>query len=149
MFSAPGKLIRCGSLVVAASVLVSVTSIAQTSETGTKPTATECRPEGTSQYSSNDYTLFNDMVAYDRGRGFMGGSVMEAKVLQLVEDVRFDSLKALIRACASRLVERSLGNVFPVKKNMWTVTLTRSEVILYDDNRQFSRDFVVRMTGVP
>jgi hypothetical protein len=149
IFSAPRKLIRCASLVVAASVLVSVPSIAQTSETATKATATECRPEGTSQYTSQDYGLLMDMLAYDRGRGFMSSSVMTTKVSQLIQDVEFNSLKKLFQACAPQFVERSLGDVLLPKKNIWRGKLTRSEVVLYDDGRQFLPDVVVLLTGLP
>ena len=149
-FSAPRKLIRCASLVVAASVLVSTTSIAQTSETVTKPTAAECRSEGTSQYSSNDYTLLKDMLAYDQGRGFMSVHVMTAKVLQLLHEVEYERLKILIRACAPQFVERSLGDIFPDRKSIWRGKLTRSEVIIYENyNKQFSMDVVVMLTGLP
>jgi hypothetical protein len=128
---------------------VSVPSIAQTSETATKATATECRPEGTSQYTSQDYGLLMDMLAYDRGRGFMSSNVMTTKVSQLIQDVEFNSLKKLFQACAPQFVERSLGDVLLPKKNIWRGKLTRSEVVLYDDGRQFLPDVVVLLTGLP
>jgi len=148
-FSVPRKLIRCASLVVTASVLVSVTSIAQTSGTITKPAAAECRPEGTSQYSSNDYTLLKDMLAYDQGRGLMSVHVMTAKALQLLYEVEYERLRTLLRACAPQFVERSLGDVLLPKKNIWRGKLTRSEVILYDDGQQFLPDVIVLLTGLP
>jgi hypothetical protein len=125
----------------------------------TKPAATACHAEGTSHYSSLDYGLLTDVLAYDGSGGYMNLFVMETKVLQLIQDVNYDSLKALLRACLPRLVEKSLGNISPTRKNMWTITLTRVEVILYDEiedrrfirdvNRRFSRDVIIGRTGVP
>lgn len=119
-------------------------------DAATKLTATECRPEGTSQYTSQDYGLLMDMLAYDRGQGFMSVHVMTAKVLQLLYEVEYERLKILIRACAPQFVERSLGDIFPDKKSIWRGKLTRSEVIIYENyNKQFSRDVVVLLTGLP
>jgi hypothetical protein len=146
----------CFSLVLAAGLIVfehtSAISPARAQaayETATKPTATECRPEGGSQYTSQDYGLLADMLAYDRGRGFMSIHVMTTKVSQLVQDVEFNSLKILFRACAPQFVERSLGDVLLPKKNIWRGKLTRSEVVLYDDGHQFLPDVIVLLTGLP
>lgn len=146
----------CFSIVLAAGIIVfeptSVSSpaSAQTAnDTATKPTATECRPEGTSHYTSKDYAQLMDMLAYDRGRGFMSSNVMTTKVSQLIQDVEFNSLKKLFEACAPQFVERSLGDVLLPKKNIWRGKLTRSEVVLYDDGHQFLPDVIVLLTGLP
>jgi hypothetical protein len=89
------------------------------------------------------------MLAYDRGRGFMSIHVMTTKVAQLVQNVEFNSLKMLLRACAPQFVERSLGDVLLPKKNIWNGKLTRSEVILYDDGEQFLPNVIVLLTGLP
>jgi hypothetical protein len=104
--------------------------------------ATVCRPRGTSHYSSLDYGLLMDVLAYDASQGFMNLFVMETKVLQLIQGVNYHSLKTLLRACVPRSAEKSLGNISPPRKNMWTITLTRVEVILYDEveDHRFIRD---------
>jgi hypothetical protein len=118
-------------------------------DAATTLTTTACRSDGTSQYSSNDYTLLKDMLAYDRGRGLMSVHVMTAKVLQLLYEVEYERLRTLLRACAPQFVERSLGDVLLPKKNIWRGKLTRSEVILYDDGQQFLPDVIVLLTGLP
>jgi hypothetical protein len=112
-------------------------------------TTTACRSDGTSQYTSMAYALLIDMLAYDRGRGFMSIHVMTTKVSQLVQNVEFNSLKTLFRACAPQFVESSLGDVLLPKKNIWRGKLTRSEVVLYDDGHQFLPDVIVLLTGLP
>jgi hypothetical protein len=132
-----------------ATVLISFTlTFAQCSEPVSNATA-DCRAEGNSQYTSKDYAQLQDMLAYDRGRGFMSVHVMTAKVSQLVQDVEFNSLKLLFKVCAPQFVERSLGDVLLPKRNIWRGKLTRSEVALYDDGHRFLPDVSVRLTGLP
>ena len=148
----PGR--RLGVLIVGWLAVAAPTSAispvrAQTGEA--RPAAAECRPGGTSHYTGNDYTLLRDMLAYDDARGFFSIHVMTTMVLHLVQEVEYDSLKSLIRACAPQFVETPMRGAHPGGKSSWTARLTRSEVVIYDEseNRRFSRDVVVRKTGAP
>ena len=143
----PSKKIVSAPFVVAVLISLALT-VAQCSEPASKITE-GCYSEGTSQYTSKDYAQLMDMLAYDRGRGFMSIHVMTAKVSQLIQDVEFNSLKILLKVCAPQFVERSLGDVLLPKKNIWRGKLTRSEVILYDDGDQFLPNVSVLMTGLP